>query len=74
MLDIATLYKTYTVLTKRSKRLKAHIEQIDETLKRCDRLQRDYLLDYRKSLLDRLEGLYIAIDIVFKAIKQGKYY
>ena len=73
MLDISTLYKTYTVLTKRSKRLKAHIDQTDEKLKRCDRLQRDFLLDYRKSLVDMLEGLHIAIDIVFKAIKQGNY-
>ena len=71
MLDIATLNKTYTVLTKRSKRLQAHIKQIDETLKRCDRLQRDYLLDYRKSLVDMLEGLSISIDIIFKAIEQG---
>lgn len=73
MLDITTLHETYKALTKRSDRLKAHIEQTAEKLKQCDRLQKDFPTDYYKSLLSTLEGLDIAIDIVFKAIEHKNF-
>lgn len=74
MLDMTTLHKTYKALTKRYERLKTHIEQTDEKIKHCDRLQRGFLLDYRKSLIDMLEGLDIARDIVFRAIEHKEFY
>ena len=74
MLDITTLHETYKALTKRSDRLKAHIDQTAEKLKQCDRLQKDFLTDYYQSQIDMLNGLSMAIDIVFKAIEHKNFY
>lgn len=74
MLDMTTMYKTYMALTKRYKRLAAQIEQVDQRIKHCDRLEKEFYQDYRKSLVDRLEGLYMAMDIVFRAINQKEFY
>lgn len=74
MLDEPTLHKTYEALTKRYNRLVAQIEQADQQIKHCDRLQKDFYKERRKSLLDMLNGLDIARDIVFRAIKQHEFY
>ena len=74
MLDMMTLHETYKVLTKRSDRLKAHLDATAEKLKQCDRLQKDFLTDYYKSLLSTLNGIDIARDIVFKAIEHKEFY
>ena len=74
MVDIETLYKAYKAIHRQYDRVKKQIEHVDEQLTRCDRLQRDFLNDYRKSLLDRLDGINIALDIIFKAIKQNEFY
>ena len=74
MVDIETLYKAYKAIQRQYNRVKKQIEHVDEQLTRCDRLQRDFLNDYRKSLVDKLDGISIALDIIFKAIEQEEFY
>ena len=74
MVDIETLYKAYKSIHRQCDRVKNQIEGVDKQLTRCDRLQKDFLNDYRKSLVDKLDGINIALDIIFKAIKQNEFY
>ena len=74
MVDIPTLERTYKALSKRYYRVKNQIEQVDKQINCCDRLKKIYLVDYRKSLVDKLDGLDIAMNIVFKAIEQKEFY
>lgn len=74
MVDIETLYKAYKAINRQYDRFKNQIKAVDKQLTRCDRLQKDFLNDYRKSLVDKLDGIYIALDIIFKAIKQNEFY
>ena len=74
MVDIETLYKAYKAIDRQYDRVKSQINAIDKQLIRCDRLQKDFLNDCRKSLVDKLDGINIALDIIFKAIKQNEFY
>lgn len=74
MVDIETLYKAYKAINRQYDRVKNQINAVDKQLTRGNRLQRDYLYDYRKSLIDKLDGINIALDIIFKAIKQAEFY
>ena len=74
MVDIETLYKAYKSIHRQYDRVKNQINGVDKQLTRCDRLQKDFLNDYRKSLVDKLDGINIALDIIFKAIKQNEFY
>lgn len=74
MVDIETLYKAYKAINRQYDRVKNQIKGVDKQLTRCDRLQKDFLNDYRKSLVDKLDGINIALDIIFKAIKQNEFY
>ena len=74
MVDIETLYKAYKAIHRQYDQIKKQIEHVDKQLTCCDRLQRDYLNDYRKSLIDKLDGINIALDIIFKAIEQKEFY
>ena len=74
MVDIETLYKAYKAIHRQYDRVKNQINAVDKQLTRCDRLQKDFLNDYRKSLVDKLDGINIALDIIFKAIKQNEFY
>ena len=74
MIDKPTLQKAYKAIHRQYDRIKKQIEHVDKQLTCCDRLQRDYLNDYRKSLVDKLDGINIALDIIFKAIKQNEFY
>ena len=74
MVDIETLYKAYKSIHRQYDRVKNQIKGVDKQLTRCDRLQKDFLNDYRKSLVDKLDGINIALDIIFKAIKQNEFY
>ena len=74
MVDIETLYKAYKAIHRQYNRVENQIKVVDNQLIRCDRLQKDFLNDYRKSLVDKLDGINIALDIIFKAIKQNEFY
>ena len=74
MVDIQTLHKAYKAIHRQYDRVKNQIDGVDKQLTRCDRLQKDFLNDYRKSLVDKLDGINIALDIIFKAIKQNEFY
>ena len=74
MVDIETLYKAYKAIHRQYERIKKQIEHVDKQLTRCDRLQKDFLNGCRKSLVDKLDGINIALDIIFKAIKQNEFY
>ena len=74
MVDIPTLDRTYKALSKQYYRIKNQIEQVDDQIIYCDRLKKIYLIDYRKSLFDKLDGLDIARNIVFRAIEQKEFY
>lgn len=74
MVDIETLYKAYKAINRQCDRVKNQINGVDKKLIRCDRLQKDFLNEYRKSLVDKLDGINIALDIIFKAIKQNEFY
>ena len=74
MVDIETLYKAYKSIHRQYDRVKNQIKAVDNQLTRCDRLQKDFLNDYRKSLIDKLDGISIALDIIFKAIEQKEFY
>ena len=74
MVDIQTLHKAYKAIHRQYDRVKKQIEHNESQMLHCDRLQRDFLNDYRKSLVDKRDGIYIALDIIFKAIKQNEFY
>lgn len=74
MVDNPTLRKAYKAIHRQYDRVQIQIKHVDEQLTYCDRLQRDYLIYYRKSLIDKLDGLSIALDIIFKAIVQKEFY
>lgn len=74
MVDNPTLRKAYKAIHRQYDRVQNQIKHVDEQLTYCDRLQRDYLIYYRKSLIDKLDGLSIALDIIFKAIVQKEFY
>ena len=74
MVDIETLYKAYKAIQRQYDRVKNKINAVDKQLIRCNRLQKDFLNDYRKSLVDKQDGINIALDIIFKAIKQNEFY
>ena len=73
-LDNTTLYEVYKALNNRCNRIKEQIGQIDEKIKHCNRTDKDFLLEFRKSLVDRLDGINTSIDIVVKAMAQGSFY
>ena len=74
MVDNPTLRKAYIAIHRQYERIQNQIKHVDKQLTCCDRLQRDYLNDYRKSLIDKLDGISIALDIIFKAIEQEEFY
>lgn len=74
MVDYPTLRKAYKAIHRQFERIQNQIKHVDKQLTCCDRLQRDYLNDYRKSLIDKLDGISIALDIIFKAIEQEEFY
>ena len=74
MVDNPTLRKAYKAIHRQYERIQNQIKHVDKQLTYCDRLQRDYLNDYRKSLVDKLDGINIALDIIFKAIEQEEFY
>lgn len=74
MVDNSTLRKAYKAIHRQYYRIQNQIKHVDKQLTCCDRLQRDYLNDYRKSLIDKLDGINIALDIIFKAIEQEEFY
>ena len=74
MVDKPTLQKAYKAIHRQYERIQNQIKHVDKQLTRCDRLQKDFLNDCRKSLVDKLDGINIALDIIFKAIKQNEFY
>ena len=74
MVDIQTLHKAYKAIHRQYDRVKKQIEHNESQMLHCDRLQRDFLIDYHKTLVDRLDGIYIALDIIFKAIEHEEFY
>lgn len=74
MIDKLTLQKAYKAIDRQYDRIKKQIDRVDKQLTYCDRLQRDYLTDCRKSLIDKLDGINIALNIIFKAIEQKEFY
>lgn len=74
MVNIETLCKAYKAIHRQYDRVENQIKSVDKQLTRCDRLQKDFLIDYRKSLVDKLDGINIALDIIFKAIIQNEFY
>lgn len=74
MVDNPTLRKAYKAIHRQYDRVQNQIKHVDKQLTCCDRLQRDYLIYYRKSLIDKLDGISIALDIIFKAIEQEEFY
>ena len=71
-LDTETLYEVYKALNKRFSKIQSQIDQIDEKIKHCKPIDKDFLLERRKTLTDTLYGLNIAIGTVFGAITQNK--
>ena len=74
MVDIPTLDRTYKALSKRYYNIINQIKEVDRQINCCDRLKKIYLVEYRKSLLDKLDGVDIARNIVFRAIEQKEFY
>ena len=62
------LQQVYSQIVNEETKTKRRIDTIDKTLESCDRLSADYWCDVREEAVAYLNGLYIAADIVFKAI------
>lgn len=62
------LQQVYIQIVNEETKTKCRIDRIDKTLESCDRLSADYWRDVRSEAVAYLNGLYIASDIVFKAI------
>lgn len=70
--DTETLYEVYKALNKRFSKIQNQIDQIDEKIKHCKPIDKDFLLERRKTTVDMLCGLKIAIDMVFRGMTQDK--
>lgn len=71
-LDTETLYEVYKALNKRFSKIQNQIDQIDEKIKHCKPIDKDFLEGSRKTMVDMLCGLKIAIDMVFHGLTQDK--
>ena len=71
-LDTETLYEVHKALNKRFSKIQNQIDQIDEKIQLCKPIDKDFLLERRKTMVDTLCGLKIAIDMVFHGMAQDK--
>ena len=70
--DTETLYEVYKALNKRFSKIQSQIDLIDEKIKHCKPIDKDFLEDSRKTMVDTLCGLKIAIDMIFRGMTQDK--
>lgn len=62
------LQRVYELLSNEFTKAKNRIDRIDRILENCDRLSAEYWCDVRAEAVAFLNGLYKAIDIVFKEL------
>lgn len=73
-LDTETLYEVYKALNKRFSKIQNQIDQIDEKIKHSNPIDKDFLLERRKTMVDTLCGIKIAIDMIFHGMTHDRLY
>lgn len=62
------LQRVYSLLTAEVTKAQHKIDKIDRTLDYCDRLNAEYWCDERAKAVAYLNGIYRALDIVWKEL------
>ena len=62
------LQRVYTLLTNEETKAKRKVDDIGRKLKICNRLQAEYLRDVMEEAIAYLNGIHLAVDIVWKEL------